>query len=133
MREGAFHLFDERVEDERDLGDAWWELSDEAVDAVREGNERRFGAQIELYARAIGAGDAALDLPCRQGGESLARFAEAPRAAHGRRGRARQSPSGFGLTEEESSEDDPSFTWGDEALRFWESYYLDLEESVSST
>lgn len=127
----GYHLTDAWVEDERDPGDAWWELSDEAVDAVREGNGRRFAAQIGAVRAAVEAGETALpDIPRPlRGGESLARFeaAFAPLVS-GEVELGSLHPDS--PTEEESSEDDPSFTWGDEALRFWESYYPTLEESA---
>lgn len=129
--EPGFHLTDAWLEDERDPADAWWELSDPSVDAVRAGNALRFGDQIDALAAALDAGDTALPELARplRGGASWRRFEEAfaPLLA-GEAAMGDLHPDSPAL--DEASENDPAFTWGEEALRFWEVYYPTLDESA---
>ncbi len=124
----GFHLTPEWIEEERDPADAWWELSDAAVDAVREGNGVRFGAQLGAIERAAEGAPLAVPRPLR-GGESWARWQGGFAALiAGEAALTDLHPDSPSL--EEESEDDPAFTWGEEAVRFWESYYPTLTESA---
>lgn len=131
LQHPGYYLPDDWVEEERDPNDAWWELSDGSVDAVRAGNEERFAPQLRALAAAegvTGAQPIALPRPLRAV-QAWARWGD------------RFEPLILGETaltdlhpdsptEEDASEDDPSFTWGDEAQSFWRSYYPLLEESA---
>lgn len=132
----GFRVTEDWLEEERDPSDPWWELSGEAVDAVRAGNRVRFAAQLAGIESAGDrpAGDSptgeGLHLPAPlRGGQSWVRWQRAFEAL---------IVGDVSLTDlhpdspsvEDASEDDPTFTWGDEATRFWESYYPALAESA---
>lgn len=124
----GFHLTEDWLEEERNPSDAWWELSDGAVDLVRAGNRVRFAAQLAgIEAAAAGAG-LQLRVPLR-GGQSWVRwerdFGPVISGEAALTDLHWDSPS-----RGDASEDDPAFTWGDEAVRFWESYYPTLTESA---
>lgn len=129
----GYYLLDDWVDEYRDPNDAWWELSDDAVDAVRADNARRFGDQIAALEGAFAdAPDEArpIDVPApRSAPAAFARFEDsfaplldgeaAPTDLHP------DSPA-----EDEADDEYPTFTWGEEALRFWTSYYPALTESA---
>jgi len=129
----GYYLLDDWIDEYRDPNDAWWELSDEAIDAVRADNERRFAAQLAAlegaFADAAG-GARPVEVPApRSAPEAYARFraAFAP-LLDGEVAAADLHPDS--PTEDEADEEYPTFTWGEEAVRFWRSYYPRLTESA---
>lgn len=126
----GFHLADEWLDEERDPTDAWWELSDTAVDAVRADNRVRFARQLAAIRAAVDAGEGTLPaLPPPSNAFAWRRFlGDFEPLVAGEVGLADLHPDS--PSAEEAEEDWPTFTWGDEALRFWESYYPRLPESA---
>lgn len=129
----GYYVLDDWIDEYRDPSDAWWELSDAAVDAVRADNERRFSAQLAAlegaFADASG-GARPIDVPApRSAPVAFERFeaAFAPLLA-GEVAAADLHPDS--PSEDEADDEFPTFTWGEEAVRFWRSYYPSLRESA---
>lgn len=125
----GFYVLDEWAEEYRDPSNTWWELSDRAVDAVRAGNDVRFAAQIDALERLGDADEPQpVDVPPVRGIPWERWRSEFAELIEGEVALGALHPDSPEL--EDASEDDPTFTWADEAHRFWRSYYPSLEESA---
>ena len=130
LREPGFYVLDEWQEELRDPSDAWWELSDRAVDAVREDNAVRFGGAAR-GSRALGRyRDAASRRAAARPRHAMGALAVRIRRVDRGRRCARGDPSRLsepGRSQRGTILRSPGAT---KPVAFWSSYYPVLEESA---